>query len=144
MGCPNFSGQRFSAFVLEVVAATTGQGGAAARLETCELLPPGDTWGFPKYPSKTVILPPEADLATELRRFVERNGAYLSESDCFLGTWINPHTGYCYLDITTHCDDLDRARQVARTLSAEQGRNIVALYNAKLEQTVYLWDDVRS
>jgi hypothetical protein len=65
----------------------------------------------------------------------------LREADSWLGTWINPHTGEYYLDITTSRQDLAEAQATARAISLREGRKIVALYNSKLDQTVYLWDD---
>jgi len=133
----------FKRYILEVAIATLEQGMTASKLETYRFLPPVDAWGFPKYPGRTVILPPGADLSEELVKFVEANEPHLREPDCWLGTWINPHTQHCYLDITTSCRCLEEARRVAMELSTKGGRKIVAIYNAKLDETVYLWDDFR-
>ena len=128
----------FEKYVLEVAIATLENGGVASKLDTYQFLPPRDTWGFPKYPAKTAILPPEVDLVDELKSFILANEQFLREPDCWLGTWINPQTHYFYLDITTSCDDLDEARRTALELSARAGRKIVALYNSKRKETVYL------
>ena len=133
----------FERYLLDVAIATVEKGVIAAKLATYQLLPPIDAWGFPKYPSKTTILPPEIDLVAELRTFIEINETYLNEMDCYLGTWVNPHTKHYYLDITTSCADLEEARRIARAISMKEDRKIVALYNSRREQTVYLWDDVR-
>ena len=50
----------------------------------------------------------------------------------------HPRTGHFYLDVATACDDLDQARSMALEASAGEGRQIVALYNAKRRETVYL------
>jgi len=134
---------RFERYVLDVAIATLEKGMSASKLDTYQFLAPVDAWGFPKYPSKTVILPPDASLREELERFIAVNEMYLREPDCWLGTWINPHTKHFYLDITTSCEDLEKARQVAMDISTREGRKIVAIYNSKLERTVYLWDDFR-
>lgn len=134
----------FERFLLDVAIATVEKGGIAARIETYQLLPSSDTWGFPKYPGKTAILAPDVDLVAELSTFIDQNAVFLSESDCCLGTWINPHTNHYYLDVTTSCPNLDVARQIARAISLKEGRQIVALYNAKRQQTVYLWENVRA
>lgn len=133
----------FEKYVLEVVIATLEKGVTASKLDTYQFLAPVDAWGFPKYPDKTVILPADANLVSALKAFITENEVHLRERDCWLGTWVNPETGECYLDITTSCQDLDKARGVARAISQQAGRKIVALYNSKREQTVYLWDDVR-
>jgi hypothetical protein len=134
----------FEKYVLEVAIATLEKGGTASKLDTYQFLAPVDAWEFPKYPGKTVILPPDADLVGALKAFIGENEVYLRETGCWLGTWVNPETRECYLDITTSCRDLDEARRVARGISQREGRKIVALYNSKRKRMVYLWDDVRS
>lgn len=100
-----------------------------------------DLWSFPKYPSRTEILPSTVDLETELRKFVIRNETVLREVDCWLGTWINPRSGDFYLDIATGIADLNEARNAAIKVSLEEGRKIVAIFNLKKNETVYLWDE---
>ena len=129
---------RFEKYVLEVVIATLEQGGVASRPDTYQFLLPADSWSFPKYPGRTVILPPHVDLVSELKAFIAANEPFLTEPDCWLGTWINPHTDHFYLDVATACADLDEARRIALEVSAREGREIVALYNAKRKETVYL------
>jgi hypothetical protein len=128
----------FEKYVLEVAIATLERGGVASRPDTYQFLPPMDTWSFPKYPGRTVILPPDADLVAELKAFIAANKPLLREPDCWLGTWINPQTGHFYLDVATACADLDQARRIALEVSAREGRKIVALYNSKWKETVYL------
>jgi hypothetical protein len=131
----------FETYVLNVATTTLEKGATASKLDTYQFLAPVDAWGFPKYPGKTVILPPEANLVEALKTFIADNETYLREADSWLGTWINPHTGEYYLDITTSRQDLAEAQATARAISLREGRKIVALYNSKLDQTVYLWDD---
>ena len=100
-----------------------------------------DVWSFPKYPSRTEILPPTVDLETELRKFVIQNESFLSEADCWLGTWINPRTGDYYLDIATGIAELSEARRAAKKASLTEGRKIVAIFNSKRNETVYLWEE---
>lgn len=128
----------FERFLLDLVAATRAHDGASASLVNCQLLPPIDEWQFPKYPGRTVILPPDADLLKGLRRFITENESLLCEADCQIGLWVHPHTGQVYLDITTSCADLEEARRVALDVSTRDGRKIVALYNAVRGETVYL------
>jgi hypothetical protein len=97
-----------------------------------------DAWSFPKYPGKTLILPPDVDLVGEIRAFILANESFLSEADCWLGTWIHPKTRYFYLDISTSRPDLDDARNTALEISRREGRRIVALYHSAREETVYL------
>jgi hypothetical protein len=129
---------RFEEYILEIAAATLEHGGVAFDLKTQRFLPPRDTWSFPKYPARTTILPPDVDLVAALEAFIEANEPLLREPDCWLGTWINPRTGHFYLDVATSCDDLDQARRMALAAGACEGRQIVALYNAGRQETVYL------
>src|SRR5712691_10697908 len=90
---------RFEKYILEVTISTIERGGITSQLNTYQFLSGVDAWGFPKYPAKTVILPPEVDLCVAIKQFVEVNECYLLEPGSYLGTWINPHTRHCYLDI---------------------------------------------
>ncbi len=128
----------FEKYVLEVAIATMELGLAASKLDTYQFLLPIDAWGFPKYPSKTAILPPEVDLVDELKNFISTNEPLLRKPDCWLGTWINPRTQHFYLDITTSCNDLNEAKRIALEISDQEGRKIVALYNSKRNETFYL------
>jgi hypothetical protein len=128
----------FKIYIQNVARATFEHGGTASKLEGYERLPLMDTWQFPKYPSKTVILPPEADLVEALKSFISTNEGFLREPNCWLGTWINPQTRCFYLDITTSCKDLDEARRLALEISAREGRKIVAIYNSVRKEIVYL------
>ena len=87
-----------------------------------------------------MILPSTVDLAVELREFITRNEVLLKETDCWLGTWINPRTKEYYLDIATGIVDLDEARRAAIRISHNDGRKIVAIFNSKRNETVYLWE----
>lgn len=128
----------FEIYIQNVAKATFEHGGTASKLEGYELLSLMDAWQFPKYPSKTVILPPEADLVEALRSFISTNEIFLRETGCWLGTWINPQTRCFYLDITTSCNDLNQAKRIALEISAREGRRIVAIYNSMRKETVFL------
>lgn len=128
----------FEKYVLEVVITTLEKGMSTSKLDTYQFLVPVDAWGFPKHPGKTAILPPDADLVTELKTFIQANRVYLLEADSWLGTWIHPSSHDYYLDITTSCESLDDARQKALEKGEEEGRKIVALYNSQRDLTVYL------
>src|SRR5512144_1109147 len=119
----------FQTYVLAVARATLQNGGTASKLNDYQLLPPMNAWQFPKYPSRTRILPSEADLVVELKEFILANETFLREPDCWLGTWIHPETHCFYLDITTSCNELERAKQMALEISEREGRKIVAIYN---------------
>lgn len=131
----------FAKYISEVAARTVGQGGTASKPKTREFLPAMNVWSFPKYPARTAILPQTVNLAHELREFIQRNEAVLNEEDCWLGTWINPRTGDYYLDVATGIADLADARRIAMEVSIKEGRRIVALFNAKRSETVFLWGD---
>jgi hypothetical protein len=124
--------------VQKIARATLKEGGTASKLHGYELLPPVDSWQFPKYPARTVILPPDVDLIAALKRFILENESLLREPDCWLGTWINPQTRCFYLDITTSCKDLQEARKTALENSQRDGRRIVALYNSGRKETAFL------
>jgi len=128
----------FEKYVLEVCIVTIERGGTTSKLATYQFLSPIDAWGIAKYPGRTVILPQGANLLQEITVFIYTNEAYLKEPDCWLGTWIDPCTGNCYLDITTIYSCLDEAKREASSLSQGVQRKIVALYNFKLEKTIYL------
>ena len=132
------AGYYFEKYILEVAIVTLECGVTASKLETYQFLQPVDAWGFPKYPGKTAILSPEVDLAAELKNFVFVNEPFLREVDCCLGTWINPQNQHFYLDITTSRRDLNEARRMALEIGNREGRRIVALYNSKRGETIYL------
>lgn len=129
---------RFEKYVLEVAIATLEDGGSVSKLNDYSFILPTDSWSFPKYPGKTVILPPHTALVVALKIFIQENRAYLLEKDSWLGTWIHPATGSYYLDITTRSETLEEARQEAIERGKAEGRTIVALYNSLREETVYL------
>lgn len=131
---------RFEKYVLEVAISTLENGGTVSKLDTYQLLPPTDDWKFPKYPSKTVILPPNINVAEELKRFIQVNDSFLREPDCFLGTWLNPKTSHFYFDVATCRIDFEEAKQLALELGEKEGRKIVALYNSKRNETYYLYE----
>ncbi len=124
--------------IRDIAVATLENDGAAFKLDTYLFLPPLDVWAFPKYPSRTAILPSNTDLEDALKDFILTNEQYLREPDCWLGTWIHPNTHEFYLDITTGCEDLDEARKMALEVSRHEGRKVVAIYNSRRRQTVYL------
>ena len=126
---------------MRVAAETLKNGGSASRLNEKDFLPPKDMWSFPKYPARTMILPSTVDLAAELRKFVIQNETLLNETDCWLGTWINPRTKEFYLDIATGIVDLNKAVRAAKRISLEDGRKIVAIFNSKRNETAYLWEE---
>ena len=132
------SHKSIESFVEDIACATLQHGGVAFKLDICQFLPPMDVWAFPKYPSKTAILPQDVPLIAALRDFILANEVFLREPDCWLGTWIHPQTHEFYLDITTGCADLDTARQMALETSQREGRKIVAIYNSKHKETIYL------
>ena len=102
------------------------------------VLAPTDAWGFPKYPDKTVVLPPDADLIGALEAFIRTNATFLRETNCWLGTWVRPETRHVYLDVTTSCSDLDKALLVAARINARSRRKMIAVYNSAREETAYL------
>jgi hypothetical protein len=128
-------------FILEVSIATLEHGGVTSNLHTYQFLAPIDAWGLPRYPEKTLILPPGVDISAGLRDFIQANTDYLYAPGSWLGTWINPSTHCCHLDITEICPTLEEARAHALQRSATGPRAIVAIYNFKQKQTIYLHEE---
>jgi hypothetical protein len=128
----------FEKYILEVSIATLERGGVTTNPNTYQFLFPIDAWGLPKYPGKTIILPSEANIAEELIRFIQVNTIHLQEPDVWLGTWINPNTQCCHLDITMIYPTLEEAMREAFLRSMHESRTIVAIYNFKQNQTIYL------
>lgn len=93
---------------------------------------------FPKYPSKTRILPHDKNLKRTIIEYLDTNSKWLLEPDCFLGIWLNPNSHDYYFDITTAESDENLAIQRAKQVSIMDGRNIVAIYNPLKKKTVFL------
>jgi len=130
----------FEIYIREVIARTLCDGGSASKPNRLEFFTARDLWCFPKYPARTAILPQTVDLASEIKEFITKNSSFLEEEDCWLGTWVNPHSGEYYLDVSTGVHDLAMARQLAMQAGKREGRNIVALFNPQKSQTIYLND----
>ena len=129
---------RFDQYLEAVAEETLKHGGSASKPALCTFLPAQDLWSFPKYPAKTVILPPTVNLTDELRKFITQNADALNEEDCWLGTWIHPQTREYYFDIATGIENIDKAREVAVQAGQRDGRKIVAMFNPCKRQTIFL------
>src|SRR5689334_4734688 len=125
-------------YLPQIASATIEQNGVAFKLDTCQFLPPMDSWSFPKYPGRTAILPSNTELIDALRDFISANEQYLREPGCWLGTWVHPITHDFYLDVATSCADLEEAKRMALEASRLDGRKIVAIYNSKQDRIVFL------
>lgn len=125
-------------YIQQIVLQTLQHGGSASKPRTFTFLPVMDVWSFPKYPSRTLILPGTADLSKELKSFIIKNQIFLDEEECWLGTWLHPQTGEYYLDIATGVEDLEEAYQLALKAGQKEGRQVVAMFNARQNRTVYL------
>lgn len=124
---------RFEKYLLDLCIVTLEQGGVTSNIFTRQFLPPIDAWCVPKYPERTLILPPGSNLLAALKVFIHQNHLALRCPDAWLGTWIHPFTHACHLDITEIYPDLDEAREEALKRS-----RVLALYNFKHNQTVFL------
>ena len=125
-------------YLKKIQELTLAQGWAVSKPNTEEFLRPINAWGFPKYPDRTVILPPVIDFGLALEAFIRANTAQLEEPDCWLGTWQHPRTGDIYLDVTTSCAQLSEALELTARSNAVSKRKIIAVYNSQLDKTVYL------
>lgn len=128
----------FDRYVLDICITTLERGGVTTKPDTHEFLSSIEAWGLPKYPDKTMIFPVGEYMAQEIKKFIAINKTCLQEPDCWLGTWINPQTYKCYLDITRIYFCLDEARKEAIAQSHKARRKVVALYDFKQGQPVYL------
>jgi hypothetical protein len=128
----------FEKYILDVAIATLERGGVTSKVDTYQFLAPIDAWGFPKYPGRTRILDPGANIAEALVQFIEENSEYLREADTWLGTWMNPTTHNCHIDVTTISSGLEEARQEAIKRGRMERRAILAIYNFKYDETVFL------
>lgn len=128
-------------FILEVSIATLEYGGVTSNLRTYQFLEPIDAWALPRYPEKTLILQPGTDISANLRGFIHTNVSHLHAPGSWLGTWINPATRCCHLDITEIYPSLEEARTQALQRNASGSRAIVAVYNFKQQKTIYLREE---
>ena len=121
--------------IIELIHKT---GGISVDLKTNKVIPPKDYWMFPKYPSKTKIVPQNIDLKLEIANFIQENNTAFFESDTYLGIWLNPKTKEYYFDVSTTINDKDQALIIAREVSIREGRNIAAIYNPQKDETIFL------
>ncbi len=131
----------FEKYVLEMCIATIERGGVTSKLDTYEFVSSIEAWRLSIYPDKTVILSPGANLRQEITAFIEKNETSLRGPNCWLGTWINPDTGDCYLDMTVLYFRLEDAKREAIEVNKNARRKIVALYDFQHERSLYLWDE---
>lgn len=127
----------------QIVTRTVERGGATFDIATLSFASPGDFWYFPRYPSRTVMVE-RSRLLEELSAFVERNRDVCTGPGIWLGTWINPHSGRCYLDVTMRVAGKEAALREARRVSDLDGRKIVTIYHPGIDRTEYVWTGVRS
>lgn len=124
----------------EVARVTVASGGATADLAARLLVPPADVWYFPRFPGRTRIVG-VAGLAGSVAAFVAEHRRLLVGRGLLLGTWINPATGACFLDLITQAPSRRAGLTLARRYSREDGRRIIALCNPFRGTTVPVWDD---
>ncbi len=129
-----------AALIEQIVRLTLDLGGATVDLRTMRILPAVDAWYFPRFPERTMIVP-QTDLAASVHRFIELHRDTLTDDTIWLGTWINPESHNCYLDLITRNADQHEALRLARSYSRLGGRKIIASYNPRRRQTRYVWDE---
>ena len=128
----------FEKVLWEIAIATLERGGVTFDLLTTSFLAPIDAWGLPRYPERTLILPPDACIAEGLRHFIQQNSSHLYAPEVWLGTWIHPQTNCCHLDITEIYPTLEEAQRIAHSRSLGRQQKILALYNFKHQRTLFL------
>ncbi|HEY3503044.1 MAG TPA: hypothetical protein VGN37_09735 [Actinocatenispora sp.] len=127
-----------SAFVGHVARVTRATGGATADLAARCLVAPADVWYLPRYPGLTRIVAPRG-LAGSLAGFLAEHRRLLMGGGLLLGTWINPETGSCYLDLITQAATRRAGVALARRYSREGGRRIIAICNPLRGTTERVW-----
>lgn len=132
--------QATAVLVEQIVRLTLDHGGTTADLMTMRTLPAVDAWYFPRFPERTMIVP-LTDLAPSVHRFIGLHRDTLTDDNIWLGTWINPETRACYLDLITRNADQHEALKLARRYSRVGGRKIIAICNPRRRQTRQVWDE---
>lgn len=125
----------------EIARATLANGGATVDVAAGRLLPPDDRWYFPRHPARTRIVPPQC-LQDSVATFITDHRQHFHDG-LYLGTWLNPHTTTCYLDLITATPDKHEALALARRYSHQSGRKIVAICNPLRALTEHVWPDIR-
>lgn len=129
---------RNNGFFNKVIEEIMQSGGASVDVKRQIIVQPQDYWMFPKYPSKTRIIPKTMDLKREIDKYLEDCKVQLHEKGVYFGIWLNPKTNEYYLDITMTVGEMKEAILVAKKISIDEGRKIVAIYNPLRNETVYL------
>ncbi len=128
-------------FITQAKDKTIRDGGATVAWRTQQFLEPIDAWFYPEHPGLTEIVTVD-ELEDALLRFTTNYEDLLLQPNMFLGTWVNPNSGLCYLDITTYCIDGDVAAKRARKRSQQQGRQIISIYNPVHQQAKNIWLEI--
>ncbi len=121
----------------QIVRTTLDHGGTTADLRTMRIHPAEDAWYFPRFPERTMIVA-LTGLASSVSGFIEQHREALITGDLWLGTWINPESRKCYLDLITRSTDRQDALELARSYSRSGGRKIIAICNPLRRLTVDL------
>lgn len=124
--------------LIKSIAATTIQdGGVTYSFAKNEFITAADAWFYPQYPAITRIVPVN-DLTQALSDYVDRHAELLEQNNMFLGTWMNPESKNCHLDITTCRATKEEARKEARRINGEDSGQILAIYNPQRDTSVRL------
>jgi hypothetical protein len=129
-------------YISDIVKATIDRGGATTKIDTQEFLSDIDCWVFPKYPQKTCILLPTANLVFEISKFISQNEDLFKDADWWLGTWFNPNNKQYHIDIVTIESTLEEACKMALEICNKCENKIIALYNPGLGESYYLYNNV--
>ena len=121
----------------EIVAATLADGGATVDVTSGTLLTADDSWYFPRYPECTRIVPVDGLAAAVLAFAIDHEDVLRTERR-WLGTWLNPGSGQCYLDVITRSASRSEALALARRYGREGGRRILAICNPLRQATEYV------
>lgn len=125
-------------FLTTLLRKTFQFGGVTFKFSDKIFIDKIDTWIFPKYPSKTLIIPIKKISVNVLKFFIFKNYKQLCENNCYFGTWLNLKNNCVYLDINTSFVNKNLAIKIAKKISNTEKRNIVAIYNPKKNSTIYL------
>lgn len=128
----------FHDLVTQIVRHVSMHGGVTVDCRKQRVVELGDVWLYPKYPSKTLIIPSSEDLFETLAAYLHQYQKLLTDEDCYFGVWLNPKSQAYYLDINTTKTSKDDAITDAVARSKHDGRNIVSIYNPRYAKTIYL------
>ena len=123
--------------VTSIAAKTIQDGGTTYSFAKKEFVNDADKWFYPKYPALTRVVPVD-DLTQALSDYIDRHAELLEQESMYLGTWINPESKKCHLDVNTASASKDGALLAAHRAEEGQEGEILAVYNPHRDESASL------